>query len=174
MLLVGAAFAEGRRFVMGLIVRHSATECSPGIRPQPVGRWYLSGSDTNEAALREERTVLVVEDNHGLRTLVTKALEGRGYRVLSCPASEDALRLFDQESVHLLLTDVVLAGLDGIALARRLRARQPALRVLLMSGHSEKDVVAPEVLESGVSFLSKPFRVADLVHTVSRSLRELD
>ncbi len=118
------------------------------------------------------RTVLVVEDNSGLRILVVKALEARGYRVLSCDASELAVRLFDEEPVDLLLTDVVMPGVGGVALARRLRARKPSLKVLLMSGHDKREIEDPEVLGGEVTFLSKPFGVADLVRTVEKSLQE--
>jgi two-component system, cell cycle sensor histidine kinase and response regulator CckA len=103
-------------------------------------------------------TVLVVEDEIGLRELTKRLLERHGYRVLLAANAEEAYRLFDQDaSIDVLLTDVVMPGASGPELTRALRDRRPSLRVIYMSGYTEEAIVHHGVLAPGVAFLHKPF-----------------
>ncbi|HLH25008.1 MAG TPA: response regulator [Chloroflexota bacterium] len=104
-------------------------------------------------------TVLVVEDNPQIGSLVRGALAASGYTVLAARHGEDALRLAVQHTgpLHLLLTDAVLPGLHGRELARRLATHHPGLKVLFMSGYTDQVVVEQGLIEPGAPFLQKPF-----------------
>jgi len=116
--------------------------------------------------------LLLVEDEAPLRRLAEHALRRAGWEVVVAEDAEDALARIEEEGVEpaLLVTDVVMPGMDGAALARALRQRFPALPALLVSGY------APSMVDRGISgegfcYLSKPYRPAELVEAVGRSLR---
>lgn len=104
-------------------------------------------------------TVLVVEDEEEVRALARDVLELNGYTVLEALDAEDALRLGENHpgAIDLLITDVVMPRMSGPELARRLRARRPALRVLCMSGYPESPDREAEGAGSWTVWLQKPF-----------------
>jgi len=110
-----------------------------------------------------------VEDQEQLRTLVRTGLESHGYRVLDTSRPTEALELLDDQTtpVHLLLTDVVMPEMSGVALAAEAAVRRPGIRVLFMSGYSEDQV---EVPAHGVEYLRKPFTPDELAAEVRRVL----
>jgi CheY-like chemotaxis protein len=116
-----------------------------------------------EAAAGSE-TILVVEDEEALRRLAVDALSGQGYRVLEADGGQAGLDRARAHAgpIHLLLTDVVMPGMNGRELAERLRAQRPELRVLFMSGWAEEVIAHRGVLDQGVAFLAKPFSPVDL------------
>jgi two-component system cell cycle sensor histidine kinase/response regulator CckA len=121
--------------------------------------------------LRGSETMLVVEDAAPLRKLSVTLLEQYGYRVLSAANGAEALELAEKDiqSVDLLLTDVIMPGLGGHALAQRLQALRPGLKVLYMSGYTDSSIAQHGVLEQGISLLHKPFTEEELV----RKIREV-
>jgi signal transduction histidine kinase len=108
---------------------------------------------------RAEPTVLVVEDETSVLKLVRRLLEAEGYVVLSAQGGEEALLLAEQhpEPIDLLLTDVVMPGLNGIALAERFAELRPETPVLFMSGYADAAVVQRQIIDAGRAFLQKPF-----------------
>jgi len=115
--------------------------------------------------------VLVVEDAEGLRLLTTKLLGRLGYTVLVAANADQALRLFEGDaSIDLLLTDVVMPGGNGPALAKRLVERRPALRVIYMSGYTDEAIVHHGVLDPRIAFLRKPFTSEALGRKVREAL----
>jgi two-component system cell cycle sensor histidine kinase/response regulator CckA len=103
-------------------------------------------------------TVLLVEDEDGLRELARKLLERLGYIVLVAANAVEALQLFeDNPSIDVVLTDVVMPGASGPELSRELVERRPGLKVIYMSGYTDETIVHHGVLRSGISFLNKPF-----------------
>jgi CheY-like chemotaxis protein len=104
-------------------------------------------------------TVLVVEDDDGVRELARRALARLGYTVLTAPAGEPALALARAHdgTIHLLVTDVVMPGMNGREVADHLRALRPETRVLFTSGYTENVIVHRGVLEDGLAFLAKPY-----------------
>jgi two-component system, cell cycle sensor histidine kinase and response regulator CckA len=103
-------------------------------------------------------TVLVVEDEDGLRELTKRLLARQGHTVLVAANANEALPLFDANpSIDLLLTDVVMPGSSGPELVRRLVERCPALKVIYMSGYTDEAIVHHGVLDPGIAFLHKPF-----------------
>jgi CheY-like chemotaxis protein len=114
-------------------------------------------------------TVLVVEDAEPLRRLICEALSASGCNVLSAADGQEALRLVCSEgSVDLLLTDVIMPGMNGPALAKQVRSLRPRTRILYMTGYSGEFIRA-DMLTPGVSVIQKPFTTADL----GRKIRHL-
>ncbi len=117
-------------------------------------------------------TLLLVEDEEALRTLTARGLRERGYTVLSAANAEAALRMVDlyREPIDLLVTDVVMPGLNGPALHRELEARAGRVPALFVSGYPGEDL-GEGVLE-GLSLLPKPFTAAQLGERIRRVLDE--
>lgn len=121
---------------------------------------------------RLKRTILVAEDEAALRSLIVRLLSRAGYTVLSadCAASALAVAAAHEGSIDLLLSDVVMPGGSGIPMAARLQAQRPGLRVILMSGYSEEDLVVRGLALTGGSLLMKPFRSTELLAIVGLGL----
>jgi signal transduction histidine kinase len=117
-------------------------------------------------------TVLVVEDEPGVRAFIRTALQRFGYEVLEAESAENALTLVESgpPTIHLLLTDVVLPRMTGRALAEQLRAASPTLRVLFMSGYSEEVSTREGFLKPGMQLIEKPFTVQALLGRIRESL----
>ena len=109
-------------------------------------------------------TVLVVEDEDGVRSLVRLALVSGGYKVLETPDPESALAICASYDgpIHLLLTDVVMPQMSGPEVASKVAARRPGIRVLYMSGYTDDAVVHHGVLSQEMPFIQKPFSPAAL------------
>ena len=116
--------------------------------------------------------VLVVEDEEAILGLAAQMLERLGYRVLTAGSPEEALRLAEThpETIDLLLTDVIMPGMNGRDLSARLQTRLPHLRTLFMSGYTANVIAHRGVLDPGVRFLQKPFARADLARKVREAL----
>ncbi|MGE5243284.1 MAG: ATP-binding protein [Betaproteobacteria bacterium] len=119
-----------------------------------------------EPAVSRE-TILLVEDEDAVRTITSAVLRRHGYRVFEAPAPPAAVEIFTQhgQEIDLLLTDVVMPEMNGPALAQRLVAARPELRVLFVSGYADTDMPIDE-RNPNISFLSKPFQAAVLVGKV--------
>jgi signal transduction histidine kinase/ActR/RegA family two-component response regulator len=113
-------------------------------------------------------TVLVVEDDVQVREVTVRSLRAGGYVVLAASGGREALDLVAREQgpLHLLVTDVVMPGLDGRSVANALRHHHPEMRVLYVSGHAEEAIVKRGVLEAGIEFLPKPFTASSLLARV--------
>jgi PAS domain S-box-containing protein len=104
-------------------------------------------------------TILVAEDDDAVRAFIGTVLEGRGYRVIGAGTADEAIETASRHvgPIHLLLTDVVMPGLNGIELAKRIGEIAPGIKVIFMSGYTENTIVHHGVLDPAVSFLAKPF-----------------
>ena len=113
-------------------------------------------------------TILLVEDEEQILSLAARILENQGYRVIPAvsPAAARLLAERHEGTIHLLLTDVVMPGMNGRDLQRRIEERRPGIRTLFMSGYTEDAVVHRGILEKGVSFLPKPFTMRSLLEMV--------
>jgi len=109
-------------------------------------------------------TLLVVEDEDGVRLLVRDYLRMKGYTVLEAGHGEEALRIAGEHSgeISLMITDVIMPGMNGRELAERMAILRPAMKVLYMSGYAETAVYRKGVLDPGAPFLQKPFGPPDL------------
>jgi two-component system cell cycle sensor histidine kinase/response regulator CckA len=123
------------------------------------------------AAVGGTETVLLVEDEDSVRQLVRETLESRGYRVLEAANGTDALALAAAHSdpIHLVITDVVMPGLNGHELVQQLQPTRPGLKVLYLSGYAQDAFPATAAADSQKTFLQKPFTLQSL----SRKVREI-
>jgi DNA-binding response OmpR family regulator len=140
-------------------VEESAEESSPAT------------SQPNEAGGCE--TVLLVEDEESVRELVRLTLAARGYKVLEAENGECGLRVAEEfkDDIDILITDVVMPGIGGRELAKRLVALRPSTCVLYLSGYTEDAVITHGGLGPSTAFLQKPFTLQNLAKKVREVLR---
>jgi len=124
------------------------------------------------STIRGCETILLVEDDQALRDLVQSILASCGYSVVAPKDSQEAQIICEQRapSLHLLLTDVVMPGISGRALAQTILSRNPAAKVLFMSGYTENAIIHHGVLDTGTHFLQKPFTPSILAAKVREVL----
>jgi CheY-like chemotaxis protein len=148
---------EFRVYFPAVLVQPPATTAASEPLPAPRGR----------------ETILVVEDEAGVRALVISLLEGLGYRLLQAQSGPHALEVWKEhgDDVELLITDIVMPdGMNGVQLAEHLRRERPALKVIFTSGYladlSREDVSR----HHSDAFIAKPFSLAELARLVRRTL----
>jgi CheY-like chemotaxis protein len=139
-----------------------ATTLPSSAEPAPVERPPSAGREL----------ILLVEDEAVVRRVASRALERSGYRVLVAEDGPSALAILEglKEQPNLLLTDVIMPGMDGHTLALRVRERLPGIRVLYSSGLSEDVIAHRGVIDDGVDLLLKPYDPLTLTRTVRRIL----
>jgi two-component system, cell cycle response regulator CpdR len=113
--------------------------------------------------------ILLAEDDDSLRGFLTRALERAGYVVTACPDGETAVEALDQ-TFEVLLTDIVMPGIDGIEVARRAAAIQPHLRIMFITGFAAVALTAGERAPAGAKVLSKPIHLREIVAEVERMI----
>ena len=118
-------------------------------------------------------TVLLVEDEDSVRELVRLTLTSRGYKVLEAEHGEAGLRIAEETrgTIDILVTDVVMPGIGGRELAKKILAKRPATKVLYLSGYTEDAIVTQGALAPGTAFLQKPFTLQNLAKKVREVLR---
>jgi CheY-like chemotaxis protein len=121
---------------------------------------------------RGEERILVVEDDERVRLLTVRLLSRLGYRAIAVGSGEEALAWLDAhpEPIDLLLTDVIMPGMNGKVLADRVREARTGTRVLFTSGYTANVIVHHGVLKPGVEFLAKPFSGSSLAQKVREVL----
>jgi two-component system cell cycle sensor histidine kinase/response regulator CckA len=117
-------------------------------------------------------TILAVDDDRKVLGLLENVLASAGYQVLTADGGRKAVELHEKASsrIDLLLTDVIMPDLTGPVLAERLRARQPDLQVLFISGFHDADLVQRFLTLKQFTLLPKPFTVDGLLRVVEQSL----
>ena len=112
---------------------------------------------------RRNQTVLVVDDEAGVRDFAAEALVELGYDVLSAGDADQAMKLVeDNGDIHILLTDVVMPGKSGRELADAVHRLRPAMQVLFMTGYTQNAIVHNGVLDTGTHLITKPFTISQL------------
>ncbi len=120
-----------------------------------------------------KETLLVVEDEADLRDVIIQILQGHGYRTYDAGTGEEALELCGQlhgGKIDMLLTDVVMPGMNGKELADEMVGLFPCVKVLFISGYTGKRIVTHEILSRGLSFLAKPFSPLELLQKIRQIL----
>jgi CheY-like chemotaxis protein len=139
--------------------------------PRLAVRGAVAGAPLGLITVGGSERILLVEDDPAVRSLATGVLESAGYDVLVAAHAEQAADLIPADSGHidLLLTDVVMPGMNGIELARRATRLRPGIRVLFMSGYPGEVAVRHGLLGEADAYLSKPFNPRSL----SQKVREV-
>jgi signal transduction histidine kinase/CheY-like chemotaxis protein len=124
------------------------------------------------SAPRGTETLLLVEDEEGVRDLIREWMGGHGYTVLAAANGLEALDLAEayQGRIHLLIADVVMPQMGGPALASRLLPLRPDMKVVYVSGYADEAIGDPELLRDGAAFLQKPFTLDSLLRQVREIL----
>jgi CheY-like chemotaxis protein len=117
-------------------------------------------------------TVLLAEDDQGVRNVAREFLKMKGYRVLEAGNATEAIRIAQEstETIHLLLTDIVMPGLKGEELVARVTSIRPDVKVLYMSAYTEDAIVNLGILAPGTNFIEKPFGPDELARKVRKVL----
>lgn len=123
----------------------------------------LTHSDSNE-------TILVVDDEAIVRTLIEKMLTGRGYTVLSAADPEDALQLIRAHEVDAVVADVMMPVMTGPELVEEIRRHKPHTRALFTSGYPVETLAARGLSGDGVAFVQKPFTATELTSRLRQLL----
>jgi CheY-like chemotaxis protein len=124
--------------------------------------------------VRGNETILVVEDDAGVRTLTRMVLQPHGYTVLEAANGSEALLKAQQHhgKIHLLVTDVVMPAMSGPQLAERLADLRPGIKVLYLSGYTDEAIVRHGVITPDTPFLQKPFNPESLASKVRDVLQQ--
>jgi CheY-like chemotaxis protein len=128
--------------------------------------------DTLQKSPQGSETILVVEDEEVVRRVVCTILQKNGYHILEATNGKEALCLAQERNgkpIHLMLTDVVMPGMDGPELAKNLSSLYPETKVIYMSGYTNNAIIHHEILKPGIPYLQKPFTSDAL----SRKVREV-
>ena len=147
----------GKGTTFNIYLPATSAEVTPRKTTVPGDRTYIG-----------TETILVVEDEKGVREIAQRLLTKAGYTVLASESPLEALTMVDGDGprIDLLLTDVIMPELSGRQLASRLAAKIPGLPTIYMSGYTDEIIARQGILEGGVSFLQKPFGEEDLLPLV--------
>jgi CheY-like chemotaxis protein len=121
---------------------------------------------------REAATILLVEDDSMVRELALRVLVERGYNVLEAGSGEEALHVASEHAgvIDLVVTDIVMPGIDGCEMARRLVEARPGTGVLFVSGYANEHITRQGLLDRGAAFLEKPYTLHALAYRVRQLL----
>ncbi len=163
----------------GYVSVESAPECGSVFRiylPKTDQPAHAPPAATASVSPVGAETILLVEDEDGVRSFIKIALQRFGYRVVEAASAPAALALLEgmDAPVHLLLTDVVLPGMDGRELAAHVTRARPGVQVLFMSGYTDRMRTADGYLEPGVHLLEKPFTAETLLKKTRQVLEHND
>jgi two-component system cell cycle sensor histidine kinase/response regulator CckA len=130
------------------------------------------GGKRVNADLTGEGTILLVEDEEGLRQLNARGLTSRGYTVLEAGNGVEAIEVLEKHGgkVDLVVSDVVMPEMDGPTLLRELRIRNPTLKIIFVSGYAEDAFQKHLPADGQFAFLAKPFTLKQLVNEVKETL----
>jgi len=140
-----------------------------------VGEALPTPAPAEATVARGHETILLVEDEVTLRGLVKQYLQNQGYTILEAIDGPAAIRISAEHPrpIHLLLTDVIMPGINGRELAKRITAERPETKVLYVSGYTENAIGHNGLLDEGITLLQKPFTLPTLKTKVREMLDQL-
>lgn len=113
--------------------------------------------------------ILIVDDEHFVRDLLVKILRKQGHDVRWSGSAAEALQLLETDLPDLVITDVVMPGMDGFELLRRIKGSHPAVKVVVLTGFARRQSISDFLLYGADGYLAKPFQVAELIQVVERA-----
>ncbi len=133
--------------------------------PAVDGHMVESREKTQNGEIKGSETILVVEDDNSVRNVICRTLESAGYHVLEAANGDEAIYLCknQEQSIHLMLSDVVMPNMSGRQLSQHIRKMLPELKIVFMSGYTDNAIVHHGVLDKNVNFIHKPFHSYDLM-----------
>ncbi|MGO9306727.1 MAG: PAS domain-containing protein [Candidatus Korobacteraceae bacterium] len=131
----------------------------------------ISATQVLPKSRRGSETILLVEDEQGVRDAIFEFLEGQGYTVLQAHNSRVAIEIAQEHGnrIHLLITDIIMPEMSGQELAKQLRANRPEMSVLFISGYTDREIRGGTTIDANVDFLQKPFAF----DVLGRKLRDI-
>jgi PAS domain S-box-containing protein len=173
----GKGTGLGLATVYGIVEQsggHIAVESAPGQgatftiflpRHEPGAGAVAPGQPDRRGLPTGNETLLLVEDEAAVRSSARRLLERHGYQVVEARHGRDALRILEdgERTIDLVITDLVMPEMGGREMVERVRARHPAMKVLFMSGYSERAVTSDGTMPAGTGFVEKPFTVEQLI-----------
>jgi two-component system cell cycle response regulator CpdR len=155
---------------IGCIQRPAPEPVKGFIAPLRLNGYVAGPLDGHTSKLsRPMPRILLAEDDDSLRGFLARALERAGYEVTACADGDEAAAQLDADW-DLLLTDIVMPGLDGIEVARQAAAKHPGLRIMFITGFAAVALAAGENAPAGAKVLSKPIHLREIVHEVDRMI----
>jgi PAS domain S-box-containing protein len=138
----------------------------------PADAVLAADAEETEVASGGDETILLVEDETSLRSLLSRILTKKGYHVLAARSGDEALRQAEDAAadIDLVVTDVVMPHMSGPEVVERLTRMHPRMKVLFMSGYSSEAIVHHGVLRTGLAFIEKPFSAEELASRVRKVL----
>ena len=182
---VGQGTGLGLAMVHGIVKQnggHVEVESAPGhgttfriylpASEPPVAKPAPIVDDQPQFARTDEQVILVVDDEDGVRSVICRGLRQKGYRVLEAPDGLTAVALAERfrGQIHLLLSDVVMPGMQGKQVAEQILAARPATKILFMTGHSQGMLGTRGLLGDATRVMHKPFRQTELIRRVQELL----
>lgn len=160
---------------LGAISAHSLPGVGTTMKiylPRFTGADEVSLPPGETLAPRGSETILLAEDELAVLQVMKDTLEGLGYRILAAPTPTEACLLAGQHegAIQLLLTDVVMPGMNGKELQARILTLRPEIKTLFMSGYTGDIIATRGLLEEGIHFLQKPFKIIDLARKIRAAL----
>lgn len=139
----------------------------PRIEAEPANEPKKLAAAPESTDLTGSGTILLVEDEDAVRMFGSRALKNKGYKVIEARSGEQALDVLrSEDGIDVLISDVVMPGMDGVTLAKLVRMERPGIKLILISGYSE-DVARNGIdPDSGIHFLPKPFSLKQLAEAV--------
>ncbi|MFB4213577.1 response regulator [Shouchella sp. 1P09AA] len=117
-----------------------------------------------------EHNVMIVDDQFGIRVLLTEILQKDGYQMYQAANGKEALDIQEMEEIDIVLLDMKIPGMDGVEILKKMKERQPTIKVVMMTAYGELKMVN-EALENGaISYMAKPFDIEDVRQVIRQNL----